>query len=180
LKLLQRKIFLDAEWTVLPPVGGITIFENLQMDLHPMRLQIESEVGSKLLDYVWPARNQRNPGQPLYADDDGSYTDPSEVWTKGSTEGSMAGERSLAKSRSHANLRDQNRPSAYKFRSSTTNLNELADTKPEDERTALLVRPRRHLKEHDASTMRLRSSAKTFVRVIVPKVHVLLSAKVRK
>lgn len=57
--LPQRGCFLLAKWTLLPPVGGITIYENFELLLHPMRLQIDTKVGSRLMEYVWPERRRR-------------------------------------------------------------------------------------------------------------------------
>ncbi|KAH9899928.1 golgi-body localization protein domain-containing protein [Cubamyces lactineus] len=58
--LVKRKLFLLADWTVLPPVGGITIYEEFELMLHPMRLQIDIRVGRKIMEYLWPARRDRN------------------------------------------------------------------------------------------------------------------------
>ncbi|KAI0081718.1 hypothetical protein K474DRAFT_1133165 [Panus rudis PR-1116 ss-1] len=58
--LVKQNLFLLADWTVLPPVGGIIIYEAFQLTLHPMRLQIDTRVGRKIMEYVWPARRARN------------------------------------------------------------------------------------------------------------------------
>ena len=55
----QRRLFLLAHWVVLPPVGGITIYENFELTFHPMRLQIDIRVGRKIMEYLWPARRHR-------------------------------------------------------------------------------------------------------------------------
>lgn len=55
----QRKLFLMADWTVLPAVGGITIYERFEVTLHPMRLQIDTRIGRRIMEYVWPARRER-------------------------------------------------------------------------------------------------------------------------
>lgn len=57
--LLQRELFILADWTVLAPVGGITIYETFELSLHPMRLQVDAKIGSRIMEYVWPARKQR-------------------------------------------------------------------------------------------------------------------------
>lgn len=44
---------------MLPPVGGITIYEEFELSFHPMRLQIDTRVGRKIMCYVWPARRDR-------------------------------------------------------------------------------------------------------------------------
>lgn len=40
-------------------MGGITIYQNFELSFHPMRLQVDAKVGSRMLEYVWPARKQR-------------------------------------------------------------------------------------------------------------------------
>lgn len=55
----QRGCFLLADWTLLAPVGGIAIYERFEVILHPMRLQIETKMGAKLMEYVWPERRRR-------------------------------------------------------------------------------------------------------------------------
>lgn len=56
----QRELFLDADWMVLAPVGGITIYEKFQLDFHPIRLQLDARLGQRIMEYVWPARRGRN------------------------------------------------------------------------------------------------------------------------
>ncbi|KAK7470536.1 Protein SABRE [Stygiomarasmius scandens] len=57
--LLKRRLFLLANWAVLPPVGGITIYENFEVTLHPLRLQVDARVGRRILEYLWPSRKKR-------------------------------------------------------------------------------------------------------------------------
>ncbi|KAF9008973.1 golgi-body localization protein domain-containing protein [Cyathus striatus] len=57
--LLKRGLFLLANWTILPPVGGIAIYECFELDLHPLRLQIDAKVGRRIMEYVWPSRRNR-------------------------------------------------------------------------------------------------------------------------
>ncbi|KAH9938206.1 golgi-body localization protein domain-containing protein [Fomitopsis serialis] len=57
--LVKRKLFLLADWIVLPAVGGITIYERFEVTLHPMRLQIDTRIGRRIMEYVWPARRER-------------------------------------------------------------------------------------------------------------------------
>lgn len=48
-----------ANWTILAPVGGITIYEAFELSLHPLRLQIDAKVGRRIMEYVWPGRAHR-------------------------------------------------------------------------------------------------------------------------
>ncbi|KAJ6628726.1 golgi-body localization protein domain-containing protein [Mycena sp. CBHHK59/15] len=57
--LLKRGLFVLANWSVLAPVGGITIYESFQLNFHPMRLQVDAKVGRRIMEYVWPARRNR-------------------------------------------------------------------------------------------------------------------------
>ena len=52
----------------MPPVGGITIYEAFDLALHPMRLQIDTRVGKKIMEYVWPARRNRPDASPTTPD----------------------------------------------------------------------------------------------------------------
>ncbi|CCM03163.1 uncharacterized protein FIBRA_05285 [Fibroporia radiculosa] len=57
--LVKRKLFVVADWIVLPPVGGITIYERFELTFHPMRLQLDTRTGRRIMEYVWPARRHR-------------------------------------------------------------------------------------------------------------------------
>ena len=52
-----------ANWTVLAPVGGITIYEAFELSLHPLRLQVDAKVGRRIMEYVWPDRKDRQGAQ---------------------------------------------------------------------------------------------------------------------
>ncbi|KAG1892357.1 golgi-body localization protein domain-containing protein, partial [Suillus subluteus] len=58
--MCKRGVFLDANWAVLAPVGGITIYEKFQLEFHPIRLQLDASLGQRIMEYVWPARRSRN------------------------------------------------------------------------------------------------------------------------
>ncbi|SNX85612.1 uncharacterized protein MEPE_04321 [Melanopsichium pennsylvanicum] len=51
--------FLDAMWSVLPPVGGISIVDMFEFNLHPVKIQIELLVGRKIMDYIFGTKRQR-------------------------------------------------------------------------------------------------------------------------
>ncbi|KAJ7094663.1 golgi-body localization protein domain-containing protein [Mycena belliarum] len=57
--LAKRGLFVLANWAVLAPVGGITIYESFELNFHPMRLQVDAKVGRRIMEYVWPARRDR-------------------------------------------------------------------------------------------------------------------------
>ncbi|KAF8639713.1 hypothetical protein AX17_000975 [Amanita inopinata Kibby_2008] len=58
--LLKQGLFLVANWIILAPVGGITIYETFELSLHPIRLQIDAKVGRRIMEYLWPARKDRH------------------------------------------------------------------------------------------------------------------------
>ncbi|KAJ6598956.1 golgi-body localization protein domain-containing protein [Mycena vulgaris] len=57
--LLKKGLFVLANWSILAPVGGITIYESFELNFHPMRLQVDAKVGRRIMEYVWPARRNR-------------------------------------------------------------------------------------------------------------------------
>ncbi|TCD68203.1 hypothetical protein EIP91_011375 [Steccherinum ochraceum] len=72
--LVKQKLFCLADWTVLPPVGGITIYEAFDLSFHPMCLQIDTRVGKKIMEYVWPSR--RNRGEIANESEDSQLVSP--------------------------------------------------------------------------------------------------------
>lgn len=42
-----------VQWSVLAPVGGITIIERFALDLHPIRLQLEKKLGRQVMAYIF-------------------------------------------------------------------------------------------------------------------------------
>ncbi|SCV74731.1 BQ2448_7760 [Microbotryum intermedium] len=57
-------VFAAVLWNALPPVGGISIVEQFELHLHPIRLQLEHHVGRRIMDYVFSQRRK--------SDEDGS------------------------------------------------------------------------------------------------------------
>lgn len=57
--MLQRNLFLLAHWSILPPVGGISIYETFDVSLHPLKLQIDAKLGQRIMEYLWPDRRNR-------------------------------------------------------------------------------------------------------------------------
>ncbi|KAN0066097.1 Protein SABRE [Thecaphora frezii] len=51
--------FLDGMWSVLPPVGGISIIDYFELQQHPLRIQIEMRVGRQIMDYIFGSQRQR-------------------------------------------------------------------------------------------------------------------------
>ncbi|KAH8922727.1 hypothetical protein BT69DRAFT_216657 [Atractiella rhizophila] len=49
---LHGDIFAYLFWETLPSVGGITVYKHFEMHLHPVKLQLEHQIGSDIFDYI--------------------------------------------------------------------------------------------------------------------------------
>ncbi|KAE9390838.1 hypothetical protein BT96DRAFT_945838 [Gymnopus androsaceus JB14] len=58
--LLKQGIFVLSEYSTLPPVGGITIYESFELSLHPLQLQIDAKVGHRIIEYGYPSQKSRH------------------------------------------------------------------------------------------------------------------------
>lgn len=80
--LHKRNLFLLAHWCILPPVGGISIYETFEVSLHPLKVQVDAKVGRRIMEYLWPDRRHRsqsiddNSSSSSHSDDDPAPTDP--------------------------------------------------------------------------------------------------------
>ncbi|KAK4703534.1 hypothetical protein P7C70_g2687, partial [Phenoliferia sp. Uapishka_3] len=63
-ELAKVDIFAAILWNSLAPVGGISIVEQFELHLHPIRLQLEHRVGRKILDYVFAQRKHSDEEPP--------------------------------------------------------------------------------------------------------------------
>ncbi|EIW82107.1 hypothetical protein CONPUDRAFT_81652 [Coniophora puteana RWD-64-598 SS2] len=199
--LLKRGLFLLADWTVLAPVGGITIYEEFQLNFHPIRLQLDARLGQRIMEYVWPARKNRT------IEDRQSPPEESSPWYSPSPRGSFEGGeassnfgpthrprasldstglapprlRKLGSSRSFNDLRSaasENRSGTLipRVDSAQQSLTGTPDVKDDVARphTALSKHDKPKLRD-DAAEMKTRSSQKTFVFVKISSLHLLLS-----
>ncbi|KAK2466286.1 hypothetical protein APHAL10511_001928 [Amanita phalloides] len=189
--LLKKGLFLIADWIILPPVGGISIYETFELSFHPIRLQMDAKVGKRIMEYLWPARKERND-----VEDDASETaSPEEsefsIQVMSPTRTSLDSPRALytverqahttltppmrklASSRSFTDLRSPkqsvNGQTLYSNRSteslsSPQSVGRVLKSTPTDEKT-------------DATDeMKARSNQKTFILVRVSSLDILLSA----
>ncbi|KAG9218974.1 hypothetical protein CCMSSC00406_0001384 [Pleurotus cornucopiae] len=185
--LLKRGLFLLGHWTVLAPVGGITIYEDFELSLHPIRLQIDASLGRRIMEYLWPARKDRRiRSSSSSADTDDETNIPRIVATRASLDSPRAlqtfpsevtndatlrppmGLRRLGSSRSFTDLRFSTTDPAPKL-SRTRSTDAL---KPANQ-----VEPKRRDTIMDATEMKTRSSQKSFVLVRISSLHILLSIK---
>lgn len=187
--MLQRGIFVLSNWSVLPPVGGITIYESFELSLHPLRLQIDAKVGRRIMEYVYPSRKNRRrksiedaPQLDTALDvAANSFPFSSGLMSPGSRQdsdssGLAAPLRKLGASRSFTDLRSSAaqdsaqvllKPSLNRTRSSeylkrNQTLVDGFEREPKRQKTL-------HRKNGDAAEMKTRSSRKTFVLVKVSR-----------
>lgn len=211
--LVKRGLFLLAHWIVLAPVGGITVFQDFELRFHPMRLQIDTRVGRRIMEYLWPGRkNRRRDSEEAHME---AHVEEPESMTseeaaavpilrpKRPARSSLDSARPLQTA--HASL-DINRLAPPPLRRlgvsrSFTDLRSAASSSsqaprleransyapfgesatqahPLSRRTSTrsdTIKPRNASEEGDAALMKTRSSQKTFIRVRVDSLHLLLS-----
>ena len=66
-ELAKVDVFAAVLWNSLAPVGGISIVEQFELHLHPVRLQLEHRVGRNILNYIFSQRKTAEdevPGVP--------------------------------------------------------------------------------------------------------------------
>ncbi|KAG8218593.1 hypothetical protein J3R82DRAFT_4234 [Butyriboletus roseoflavus] len=189
--LYKRDLFLDADWTVLAPVGGITIYEKFQLDFHPIRLQLDARLGQRIMEYVWPARRGRNQTdtQCMIRDLSESHRSSEQPPPRSSLESAFLLQkprrsldsnrlspslRKLGSSRSFTDLRSAAAESTKTSvetnfgRAATPDLNE-------DSRSVRKVNREDRPGKDDAVEMKTRSSQKTFILVKISSIELLLS-----
>ena len=194
--LRKRDVFAILSWIVLAPVGGISIYEKFEVDLHPLRLQLDTKVGQRIMEYIWPARKQRRHQKTLQAESptnlakiqpptpDTGTQDPSPT-SAGRSRQSMdqtrltpVPVRKLGTSRSFTDLR-----SAVGGPMSALHLNRSSDALASPTTPTGLAQPLRRGGSltpgvgdlNDALIMKTRSAQKTFVAVDIATISVLLS-----
>ncbi|KAL5625077.1 hypothetical protein BROUX41_005137 [Berkeleyomyces rouxiae] len=55
--LFQGQKMIQVYWHMLEAIAGITVMEDFEVNLFPMRIQLERDVGKKLLEYIFPGMN---------------------------------------------------------------------------------------------------------------------------
>ncbi|KAJ6539449.1 golgi-body localization protein domain-containing protein [Mycena capillaripes] len=199
--LLKRGLFVLANWSILAPVGGITIYESFDLNFHPMRLQVDAKVGRRIMEYVWPARRNRQQSieeEPQPTADNipevllvrSSLDSPqsSHAPRKGSLSAptlsppiKLSASRSFTDLRSAATLAPPSRPLLHRTASSgALRQTSLAVAPPMDpsrkkNRSDSSNRVALTKKAGDAAEMKTRSSQKSFVLVRISSLNLLLS-----
>jgi hypothetical protein len=178
--IVQRGLFILANWTVLAPVGGITIYENFELSLHPMRLQVDAKVGSRIMEYVWPARKTRKQisrDMSLAADQTAQVLSPSRPSLDLSHAPTSQREhrlappplRKLGSSRSFTDLRSSASEHAQISSLQRTRSSQALRPHSVGEQMRDAPESTRLRKYGDAAEMKTRSSQKTFVLVRVSR-----------
>lgn len=53
---------LRVEWHMLEAIAGIPVINHFQVDLFPLKIQLEREIGEKLLEYIFPNNGKEGAG----------------------------------------------------------------------------------------------------------------------
>lgn len=69
------KNFLDTEdpkmlkvnWYSLEAIAGIPVLDQFEVDLYPLKIQLEREVGQKLFEYVFPGAHKQGSGEGSFS-----------------------------------------------------------------------------------------------------------------
>ena len=56
----QDPKMLKVDWHSLEPIAGIPVLDQFEVDLFPLRVQLEREVGQKLFEYIFPGLDKNN------------------------------------------------------------------------------------------------------------------------
>ena len=193
ISLRKRDVFAILSWIILAPVGGISIYEKFEVDLHPLRLQLDTKVGQRIMEYIWPARKNRHKREIEQIDSltsvakiqpsattDRSPRDPSPGRGRKSMDHTLLAPiqtRRLGNSRSVTDLRSaaDSPMSAFHMNRSTDALTSphTPTSGQQLRRGTALVTGVGGLK--DAAIMKTRSAQKTFVAVDIASISLLLS-----
>ena len=195
--LRKRDVFAISSWIVLAPVGGISIYEKFEVDLHPLRLQLDTKVGQRIMEYIWPARRHRRDEKTEQIDSltntakiqPPTPTDPNQQDPSPGSAGrprqstdhtrlAPVSVRKLGSSRSFTDLR-----SAGASPMSALQMNRSTDALSSPTTPTSSTHPLRRGTSHapgvgglnDAAIMKTRSAQKTFVAVDISSISVLLS-----
>jgi hypothetical protein len=177
-------------------VGGITIYQEFDLNLHPMRLQVDAKVGGRIMEYLWPARKARNeeiaastskvthntreektgppnPVSPLLARSSLDSPRALEAFRPDSARLAPTPLRKLSVSRSFTDLRKAASDSPPLFERTRSSDIRLLSSSPESFAGTLVTSnmdlPNLDRKLGDAAEMKTRSSQKTFVLVRISR-----------
>lgn len=58
-QLMRSGMFMAVLWSMLTPVGGISIIDRFEVHLHPIKLQLEQTVGKQIMDYIFSQKARK-------------------------------------------------------------------------------------------------------------------------
>ena len=109
---MQRSKMVRVHWTMLEPIGGISMVDHFEVNMFPLRVQIEHDFGKRVFEYLFPDKrflisakqlNKNNSATLRKANDpDFSSESESETASKQSSNGTLtspASTQSLSKLR---------------------------------------------------------------------------------
>jgi len=187
--LVKRAIFAEADWCVLPPVGGIAVYEQFKLTLHPVRLQIHTVIGSRIMEYIWPNRGastvESTPSTPLetsayepFLETEADEIDDSDGY-ESSQEADEIASRSVGDLQSTLQLKVPTLKRSRSFNSMTLKASgapaQSTSLVPPDDTIPNRPRSKSPGEHKEALEMRQRSAQKTFIRVEIASIHLLLS-----
>ena len=59
----QNLKMLSIKWHMLEAIAGIPVLDQFEVDLFPLKIQLELEVGQKLFEYIFPGASQKDGGK---------------------------------------------------------------------------------------------------------------------
>lgn len=61
--MLRQGRFFQATWQALAPVAGISIIDHFELDIHPLDVQLELEVGREIMRYAFSTKEENDKAQ---------------------------------------------------------------------------------------------------------------------
>jgi hypothetical protein len=56
----KRKSILTVHWLQLEAIAGIKVVERFEADVHPLKIELERDVGLKVFEYIFPGSNAKS------------------------------------------------------------------------------------------------------------------------
>lgn len=165
---------MKGQWSVLAPVGGISIYSDFKIELHPIRLTLETQLGNKILAYILPGRHggeTHSPsdddpeGDPIHVAEDSLLSIPSSHSNRSSLTSRSLSNLTLIHSESTPS--DYHAPGLPKSRSSTALI--AVRTSPRTETHVSTTTDKAKDEGSDIYQMQHRSNQKTFVHAEIPR-----------
>jgi len=170
-----RDSFASAAWSILAPVGGISIIRHMAFYLQPVRFRLEERVGHQVMDYIFSDRVERRAdrdktkrqGQIKNGTASSGHQDDSQKTSGALTRSGPTESSPLMRSKSQVSIATTNTANGSN--------NGDDDDKAQSEQKFTMVPTK------DASEMRRRAKGnKTFIKIIFGATSFVLSYKVRK